>query len=66
MPIHFTGFDGYYEIYNPSHIVHRKVNSVGEVFFNMDYSSVEQIINIEDKTRILEILYGKNNLAEIK
>lgn len=66
MPIHFTGFDGYYEIYNPSYIVHRKVNSLGEVFFNMDYSSVEQIINIEDKTRILEILYGKNNLAEIK
>lgn len=60
LPIHFTGFDGFYEIFNPTYILHRKLDKSGEVTFSKDYKSIREIPNRKDRERIFEILFGKN------
>jgi hypothetical protein len=59
MPIHFTGFDGYYEIYNASSIIHRRVNSEGVTTYTKNYGNIDMIPNEEDRLRISKIIYGK-------
>jgi hypothetical protein len=58
MPIHFTGFDGYYEIYNASSIIHRRVSSNGVTIYTETYNNIDMIPNEEDKGRISKIIYG--------
>jgi hypothetical protein len=63
MPIHFTGFDGFYEVYTPTYIIHRKLDQVGKVTFSRDYKSISDIPNKKDREKILEILFGKKRLT---
>ncbi len=66
MLINYTGYDGYYEIYNPTYIVHRKLNYLGEQIFYREYKSIEEIPNTEDRDRIFEKLFGRGEcLKEI-
>jgi hypothetical protein len=63
VPIHFTGFDGFYEIFNPNYILHRKLNQMGKVTFSKNYKSISDIPNKTDREKIFEILFGKNKLV---
>lgn len=59
MLINYTGYDGYYEIYSPTYIVHRKLNCHGDQIFYKEYKSIMEIPNAEDRNKIYEKLFGK-------
>jgi hypothetical protein len=63
MSIHFTGFDGFYEVYTPTDIIHRKLDQAGKVTFRKDYKNINDIPNKRDREKIFEILFGKKKLV---
>lgn len=58
MPIHFTGLDGFYEIYNRSSIVQKKYNSQGELIFQKNLEDLQAVTNQVDREKIIELLTG--------
>ncbi|QQS36366.1 MAG: hypothetical protein IPM56_19355 [Ignavibacteriales bacterium] len=56
MPIHFTGLDGFYEIYNLSSIIQKKYNSSGELIFQKNHDDLQAVANQIDRERIIELL----------
>ena len=56
MPIHFTGLDGFYEIYNRSSITQKKYNSKGELIFQKNHEDLDAVLNPVDREKIIEIL----------
>jgi hypothetical protein len=62
MPIQFTGFDGFYEIYNRSSIVQKKYNSRGELIFQKNHDDLLAVPNPMDREKITELLSGEKIL----
>ncbi len=58
MPIHFTGLDGFYEIYNRSSIIQKKYNSHGELIFQKNLEDLQSVTNQVDREKIIELLTG--------
>lgn len=56
MPIHFTGLDGFYEIYNLSSIIQKKYNSHGELIFQKNHEDLQAVPNSADREKIIAIL----------
>jgi hypothetical protein len=58
----FIGIDGYYEIYNRTSIIHRKINKSGQATEKYKvYNNVKNIPSRQDRWRIEEIIVGKNS-----
>jgi hypothetical protein len=62
MPIHFTGLDGYYEIYHASRIIHRRVDSSGKNIYKKEYKNYSMIPHKIDKEKIFKIIYGEKEI----
>jgi len=58
MAIHFTGLDGYYEIYNASCIIHRRVTPKGKAIYKKEYKNFSMVPHEMDKVKIYQIIYG--------
>lgn len=66
MLINYTGYDGYYEIYSPTYIVHRRLNHIGDQTYYKEYKSISEIPNNQDRAIIFEKLFGrKESLKKI-
>ena len=66
MPIHFTGLDGFYEIYNLSSIIQKKYNSQGELLFQKNHEDLQAVPNSADREKIIAILSSDKVLEENK
>lgn len=65
MPIHFTGLDGFYEIYNRSSIIQKKYNSNGELIFQQNHEDLQAVPNPDDRKKIIALLSGEK-IMEVK
>lgn len=62
MAKNFIGVDGYYEIYNRTSIIQRKINKNGQITEKYKvYNNVKNIPSRQDRWRIEEIIVGNNS-----
>lgn len=56
----YIGVDGYYEIFNQSSIIHRKIDKHGQIIDKYKvYNNVKNIPSRQDRWKIEEIISGK-------